>query len=635
MSEDKVKRKVTVILATDVVGYSSKIEQNEIQTLQTLKACREIIEGLIGEHHGRVFNTAGDSVLAEFPSAVEAVLCASEFQRIIKERNTSVDSEAEQMEFRAGINMGDVVIEGDNLYGEGVNVAARLEALAQPGGICLSKNVHDIVYNKMNLSFTDLGEQQVKDTVVHAVDVSLDGTGQRKLPGTKKAQSSTRVAYLVAGLAIVSLIVGGGVWWWQAQPDFEPADQTKFAYQLPGKPSIAVLPFGNLTGDPTQDYLGDGLTENLIAVLATDPNLFVIARNSSFTYKGKATKVQEVAEQLGVRYVLEGSVQKSGEKLRVTAQLVDAVDGKHLWSDRYDRKLGDLFALQDEITNKIFEAMQVELVVDVGKVKTRLKYAGSPENYRILMQVRALWLSITVADHKEGERLLTELYNKDPENALVIQWLGWYQFQKLLLRLTKDPKETMALAREYGEKGRIGDGTTLLLLAWLDLFARDYDSAIENAVRAVELSPSSGLSNAIAADHHMMAGKPEEASVLFKHAMRLHPHYDEWVPVRLAFSLVAQEKYDEAQELFTAVITSGKSVRQPVQALEGSAVIAVFKGEVEKARAYIAQLLELNPQFSITATKGRNGFMKDQAFLKRYLDALRQAGLPEKGKQQS
>ena len=217
----------------------------------------------------------------------------------------------------------------------------------------------------------------------------------------------------------------------------------------------------------------------------------------------------------------------------------------------------------------------------------------------------------------------------------MIQWLGWYQFQKLLLRLTKDPKETMALAREYGEKGRIGDGTALLLLAWLDLFARDYDSAIENAGRAAELSPSSGMSNAVAADHHMMAGQPEKASVLFKHAMRLHPHYDEWVPVRLAFSLVAQEKYDEAEELFTAVITSGKSVRQPVQSLEGMAVIAVFKGEMEKARDYIVQLLELNPQFSITATKGRNGFMKDQAFLKRYLDALRQAGLPEKGKQQS
>jgi len=636
MAEDRVERKVTVILATDVVGYSSKIEQNETQTLQTLKACREIIEGLIGEHQGRVFNTAGDSVLAEFPSAVEAVLCASEFQRTIKERNDSVDSEAEQMEFRVGINMGDVVIEGDNLYGEGVNVAARLEALAQPGGICLSKNVHDIVYNKMNLSFTDLGEQQVKDTVVHAVDVSLDGTGQRKLPGTKKAQSSTRMAYLVAGLAIAALIVGGGVWWSQSRPDFEPADQTKFAYELPDKPSIAILPFDNLTGDSEQDYIGDGLSENLIAVLATDPNLFVVARNSSFTYKGKATKVQEVAEQLGVRYVLEGSVQKSGEKLRVTAQLVDAVDGKHLWSERYDRKLDDLFALQDEITNKIFEAMQVKLaVIDVGKVETRLKYAGSPETYRIIMLVRAHWLNVTVADHKEGERLLTELYNKDPENALVIQWLGWYQFQKLLLRLTKDPKQTMALAREYGEKGRIGDGSALLLLSWLDLFARDYDSALGNAGRAAELSPSSGMSNAVAGDHHMMAGQPEKASVLLKHAMRLHPHYDEWVPVRLGFSLVAQEKYDEAEELFMAVIASGKTIRQPVQALEGMAVIAVFKGEMEKARDYIAQLLELNPQFSIQATQGRNGFMKDQAFLKRYLDALRQAGLPDKGKQQA
>jgi len=233
MAEGTVQRNVTVILATDVVGFSDKIEQDEDQTLEVLRTCRAIIEGLIAEHHGRVFNTAGDSVLAEFPSAVEAVLCAAEFQQNVRHRNASLEDELQQMEFRVGINMGDVVIEETNLYGDGVNVAARLEALAQPGGVCLSKNVYDIVHKKMNLTFTDLGDQQVKNTVVHAVDVSLEGVSARKLPGTQKARSSRRIAYLLAGLAVVALIAAGGFWWSQTRPDFEPANVSEFAMELP------------------------------------------------------------------------------------------------------------------------------------------------------------------------------------------------------------------------------------------------------------------------------------------------------------------------------------------------------------------------------------------------------------------
>ena len=246
MAEAKTERKVTVILAADVVGYSTKMEENEEQTLKNLKVCRNIVEGLVNEHHGRIFNTAGDSVLAEFQSAVEAVICGSEFQNTIRERNNSVPAE-EQMEFRIGINMGDVVIEGDNLYGEGVNVAARLEALAQPGGVCLSKNVHEIVNKKTDFQFHDLGEQTVKNTVVHAVDVTLDGTTQRKISeSTTGLQSSTE----------------------------KP-------------PAIAVLPFANMSGDSEQEYFADGITEDIITNLSLWKTFPVISRNSSFTYKGK------------------------------------------------------------------------------------------------------------------------------------------------------------------------------------------------------------------------------------------------------------------------------------------------------------------------------------------------------------
>ena len=634
MAEERIERKIAVILATDVVGYSTKIEANEEQTIQTLRACREIIEGLIAEHHGRIFNTAGDSVLAEFPSAVEAVLCASDFQRTIKERNASVEDEAQQMEFRVGINMGDVVIEESNLYGEGVNVAARLEALSQPGGICLSKNVHEVVHKKMDLRFTDLGDQQVKDTVVHAVDVSLDGVAQRKLPGTMKAKSSAHMAYLVAGLAIVALIVVGGLWWWQAQSDVKPADATKLAYQIPKKPSLVVLPFDNLSGDPAKDYIGDGFTENLIAVLSTDPQLFVIARTSSFTYKGKATTVQEVAEQLGVRYVLDGSIQQSGETLRITTQLVDTVKGKQLWTERYDRQLSNLFALQDDVTDKIYEAMQVELTLR-EQVRLRLKYAGSPELMRKVMKVRTHWMAFSLNDHREAVRLLEELHEMNPENGIVLNWMGWVEFQKLMMRLSKNPKQTLLTTRQYAEKAYAITKTAgpLALLAWVDLFFRDYDGALVKARRVAEINPSGSETNAIAAEIQNMAGEPGEASVLFKRSMRLGPHYPEWIPVRLAFSLLQQGVNDEAQKFFAGVVATGESVRQRVQALEGLAASSIFKKEIEKAQGHVKELLKLNPSFSVGAAKGRNGLMKDQAYLKRYLEALRQAGLPEKGKQ--
>jgi len=312
MAESSPRRKLAVILATDVVGYSTKMEENEDQTLKNLKVCRNIIDGLVDEHHGRIFNTAGDSVLADFQSAVEAVICASEFQNTIKERNNSVPEE-EQMEFRIGINMGDVVIEGDNLYGEGVNVAARLEALAQPGGVCLSKNVHEIVNKKTDFQFHDLGEQTVKNTVVHAVDVTLDGTSQRKLT--------------------------------------EPSTGQQSSTEKP--PAIAVLPFANMGGDPEQEYFADGITEDIITNLSLWRTFPVISRNSSFTFRGKSQNLKQVANELGARYIVEGSVRKGGNRVRITAQLIDAEEDHHLWSERWDRTLEDIFDVQDEVSETI------------------------------------------------------------------------------------------------------------------------------------------------------------------------------------------------------------------------------------------------------------------------------------------
>ena len=437
MAEDKVERKVTVILATDVVGYSSKIEQNETQTLQTLKACREIIEGLIGEHQGRVFNTAGDSVLAEFPSAVEAVLCASEFQRTIKERNDSVDTEAEQMEFRAGINMGDVVIEGDNLYGEGVNVAARLEALAQPGGICLSKNVHDIVYNKMNLSFTDLGEQQVKDTVVHAVDVSLDGTGQRKLPGTKKAQSSTRMAYLVAGLAIVALLVGGGVWWWQTGVGVEQTEgHEKVARD--NLPIILVKPFKNLGSEDTS--VSNAITESLISSLSRYNMLSVLSSSTSFHILETKMTDNEIAEKFGVKHAIQGSVQSFGKNTRLTIELNDLSKSKVVWSDKVDFLLDDIFKVQDEIGNKILGQLQITAVGGQEEKKWMSQFETF-EQYLLFLNHETEWSKFTKEGYENILEILEKLKSLNANQNVLDYMEAWNIHEGLIMGFSQNKKE--------------------------------------------------------------------------------------------------------------------------------------------------------------------------------------------------
>ena len=315
MSEDNIVRKIAVIFVTDVVGFSKLMEKNEEQTLRSFRACKEILDNLFEEHGGRIFNTAGDSVLAEFQSAVSAVICASEFQKLIKQRNASLNNEDAQMRFRIGINMGDVIVEDQNLYGDGVNVAARLEALAQPDSVCLSKGVHDFVSQKVELNFTDIGDQQVKNTMVRAYDMMLDGTSER----AKNAP--------------------------------EMKADAKGALSKP--PTIAVLPFVNQSNDPDQDYFADGISEDIIANLSSWKTFPVIARNTSFTYKDSSLKSSMIAQEMGARYLVTGSIRKGGNKVRITANLIDAIDDQQIWSQRWDRPLDDIFEVQDEVSQSV------------------------------------------------------------------------------------------------------------------------------------------------------------------------------------------------------------------------------------------------------------------------------------------
>jgi len=449
MAESNTRRKIAVILATDVVGYSTKMEENEDQTLKNLKVCRSIIDGLVEEYHGRIFNTAGDSVLVEFQSAVEAVICGSEFQNTINERNNSVPEE-EQMEFRLGINMGDVVIEGGNLYGEGVNVAARLEALAQPGGVCLSKNVHDIVNKKTNFQFHDLGEQTVKNTVLHAVDVTLEGTSQRKL---------------------------------QEKTNEKP-------------PAIAVLPFANMSGDPEQEYFVDGITEDVITNLSLWKTFPVISRNSSFTYKGKSVNIKEVSKELGVRYLVEGSVRKGGNKVRITAQLIDGTEDNHLWSERWDRSLDDIFEVQDEVSSSI-AAMVSPAIKNQERdrvVRKQTKNINAWDEY-----LRGLSIFNNNGEYSDVKKHCYKSINLDPllSDAYILICrclrLEIYNPRKQDQRSTNETElnEKANKAFELDPK----NPEVLIILSFLANIKNDLKQRVELMKKALEINPYHAMAN--------------------------------------------------------------------------------------------------------------------------------------------
>jgi len=449
MAESNTRRKIAVILATDVVGYSTKMEENEDQTLKNLKVCRSIIDGLVEEYHGRIFNTAGDSVLVEFQSAVEAVICGSEFQNTINERNNSVPEE-EQMEFRLGINMGDVVIEDGNLYGEGVNVAARLEALAQPGGVCLSKNVHDIVNKKTNFQFHDLGEQTVKNTVLHAVDVTLEGTSQRKLQETTNEKP----------------------------------------------PAIAVLPFANMSGDPEQEYFVDGITEDVITNLSLWKTFPVISRNSSFTYKGKSVNIKEVSKELGVRYLVEGSVRKGGNKVRITAQLIDGTEDNHLWSERWDRSLDDIFEVQDEVSSSI-AAMVSPAIKNQERdrvVRKQTKNINAWDEY-----LRGLSIFNNNGEYSDVKKHCYKSINLDPllSDAYILICrclrLEIYNPRKQDQRSTNETElnEKANKAFELDPK----NPEVLIILSFLANIKNDLKQRVELMKKALEINPYHAMAN--------------------------------------------------------------------------------------------------------------------------------------------
>src|SRR5713101_4806110 len=416
-----MERKLTAILCADVFGYSRLMGDNEEAALSTLSSYSKLIDSLIEQHHGRFVNSAGDSVLAEFASVVNAVQCAVDIQTTLKAENANLPPER-RMEFRIGINLGDVMVDGEQIYGDGVNVAARLESLADPGGICISGKVHDEIRNKLALGYEDLGAQQVKN-IAEPVRIF------RVLPeaGASTTSKTQRVArkyirrgvFSVAGLALIAAVIVF-LQHLSLRPPTTTASiplQQKPSLPLPDIPSIAVLPFTNMSGDREQEYFSDGITDDLTTALSRIPDLFVIARTSAFTYKGKAVRVQDISQQLGVKYVLEGSVRKADNQVRITAQLVDATTGDHIWAEHYDRPLRDIFALQDEIVRRIVTTLNLQLTLTERGTFDVHQTTNNLEAYDDFLRGCEYYWSFTKEGNAKARQMFEKAIELDPKYA--------------------------------------------------------------------------------------------------------------------------------------------------------------------------------------------------------------------------
>jgi TolB-like protein/class 3 adenylate cyclase/Flp pilus assembly protein TadD len=636
MAEQDFKRKLTAILSADAKGYSRLMSGDEEATVRTITAHRAAMAKLIQQYRGRVVDSPGDNVLAEFGSVVDAVNCAVEVQRELAERNSELPAER-QMEFRIGINLGDVIEEGERIYGDGVNIAARVEGLAEGGGICISGTVYDAIEAKLGLEYEYMGEQEVKniDRPVRVYRVlSFPGAAAHRVIKAKKAEGRK---WLKMALPITAVLVVGiaalAIWNFYLRstpPPEELASDKKMAFPLPDKPSLAVLPFDNLSGDSSQDYFSDGITESIITALSNVKNLFVIARNSSFTYKGKPVKVQQVAEELGVRYVLEGSVQRSGERVRITAQLIDALTGHHLWSENYDRNFGDIFALQDDITDHVTMALQVKLT-EGEQARIRRGNIDNPQAYEYYLRGLETYRSFTKENNDQARKLYEKAAELDPNYALGWCSIGWTYYREGRFGWTDTPTKSLALAEELGQKAlALNDSMSeaYSLLSVVYMARRKHDKAVAYAEKTIALAPNFASNLATVALPFLYSGKPEVAIELVQTAMRHSPYYPSWyLPVLgLAYRLTGQ--YDEAID----ALESWRARANPRSSIPYLCLAYTYEeaGRGEEAQVAVGEVLKRNSKASIGHYAKSNLFpYKNPAEIERVLNSLRKAGLPE------
>jgi TolB-like protein/class 3 adenylate cyclase len=614
-------RRLAAIMFTDIVGFSRQMGRNEARTLRLLDTHNQLIQHAVAEHHGTVIKTVGDAFLVDFPSVVHAVQCAQQIQAQFRTDNAEKEP-AEQTHVRVGIHSGDIVQKEGDVFGDGVNIASRLQELAAPDTICLSHVVYQEVTQKLALgTVVSLGRPKLKNIAQRELVYALlaeKPTGFRRRLQVQRLKLKPWRRLVQVATAILLLIGAGliGRYFYIPSPAGLP---------FPDKPSIVVLPFTNMSGDPEQEYFNDGITEDLTSDLSKMSSLFVIARNSAFTYKGKAVKVQEVSRELGVRYVLEGSVRRANDQVRITAQLIDGTTGGHLWSERYDRPLKDIFALQDEIVQRIVAALRVEVSeAELPRVK-RLP-TENLNAYDSLLR----GLEYARRHTKATNTLARERYRRtiklDPEYAAAYASLGWtyltamaFQWEPGLLAL----EQAFALSqRAIALNDSLPSAHTLLGFCYL-WKTRQYDQAIAHAERALSLDSNDVDAYWALANFLNVSGDPEKAIGLMERAMRLNPYYPFTYDFELGHAYYLTGRKDEAVATWKQTLVHNPNFLPAYLGLAGA---YSELGRAAEARAAGAEVLKRVPNYSLDLVKQTWPY-KDPADLERVLDGLRKAGL--------
>ena len=583
--EDRLPRKLAAILYADVAGYSRLTGEDEDATHRALSEYLDLISTTIESHGGQVMHYAGDAVLAKFDAVVDTMSAAIEIQNKLTSRNEDLPEER-RVEFRIGVNSGDVIEDRGDIYGDGVNVAARLEALAEPGGICISDAVRTAVGKKLELTYEDMGEQEVKNIAetVRAYKVVMAAEGGREETA--------------------------------ATPELE----------LPDSPSIAVLPFTNMSGDPEQEHFSDGITEDIITALSRISGLLVIARNSTMVYKGKAVDVKQVGREQGVQYVLEGSVRKGGNRVRVTAQLVQAETGHHRWAEHYDRELDDIFAVQDEVTRNVTVEMQVQLT-EGEQARIRARGTENVEAWEHMMRAMDLCMPHIKEDNLEARRLLERAVQLDSEYAAAWTWLGWTHWVDQLYGWGESREKSLHRAFECGETAMRLDASypdSFALLGASHWRAGQFDEAVEMTEKSVKLAPNHSFNTLVSALVLRVAARYPESIQRFKRAMRLCPIYPYFYPGLLGSC------YHMKGDNHLAIITLKEAVQRESESLLPKMWLAstlIELQSVAEAKAVVADILRIDPAFTIEGWLG--GYhLKDPSVANRLLENLGKAGLP-------
>jgi adenylate cyclase len=628
MAQDGFKRKLTAILSADAKGYSHLMGEDEETTVRTLTTYREVICTLVIDHNGRVIDSPGDNILAEFTSIVDAMRCAWDVQQEIKSRNNELPEKV-RMNFRIGINLGDVIEEGDRIYGDGVNIAARLEGLAEGGGICISGTAYDQVKNKLPFRYEYEGEQTVKN-IKEPVRVYRVLTAPEKAVkplNKKKRTPAKKWLWAVASTIFILLIIVVGLYWkyfyLPTPTNIDP--DNKMSFNLPKGPSIVVLPFVNMSGDPKQEFFCDGITEIITSALAHVPKLFVIARNSAFSYKGKSLKVQQIGHELGVDYVIEGSIQKSEDTIRVTVQLVKTSSGNHIWSEIYNRKLIDIFKLQDEITIEILKAIGINLTSGEG-------YRGAYDRITDLntfIKIQKMWhyyWQMNKESNSLARKFALEVIAADSQLSIVYFALGYTYIMDILFGACKSPIICLGQATEAGRKALSLDPNSDRpheLVGYIFLLRKEHEKAIDELKRAIVINPNNADAYNDLGTVYYFSDRPYEGIDYLNKAIKLNPLPPTIYFANLGFAYSFHEDYEKALEaLKKAVEIEPNNIFAHI----GLAVTYALIGNEEKAKIEAKEVLNINPNYSIEVFTKTMPF-KNPLTINWLAEYLRKAGL--------